>query len=66
MPKNMGVIDRIVRVLLAGVVAVLYLTKHISGTLAIVLLIVGAVFLLTAIIGTCPLYLPFKISTKKV
>ena len=66
MPKNMGVIDRIVRVLLAGVVAVLYLPKHISGTLAIVLLIVGAVFLLTAIIGTCPLYLPFKISTKKV
>ena len=65
MPKNMGVIDRIVRVLLAGVVAVLFFTKHISGALATVFLIVGGIFLLTAIIGTCPLYLPFKISTKK-
>lgn len=65
MVKNMGKIDRVVRILLAVVVAVLFFTKQLSGTAAIVLGILAVIFIATAAIGTCPLYMPFKISTKK-
>lgn len=65
MKKNMGGTDRIVRVLLAAVIAILYFTNVISGTLGIVLLVLGAVFLLTSFISFCPLYAPFGISTCK-
>lgn len=65
MKKNMGTIDRILRVIVAaGIGAAIYF-GYISGTLAIVLGIVGAIFLLTSIISFCPLYVPFKISTSK-
>lgn len=64
MPNNMGTIDRIVRAVVAVVIAVLYFAGAISGTLAIVLGIVAVVFLLTSIVGFCPLYYPFKLSTK--
>lgn len=64
MPKNMGLIDRIVRAVFAVVVAVLYLTQQISGLAAIILGILAVVFVITAILGFCPLYLPFGISTK--
>lgn len=63
MKKNMGTIDRVIRVLLAIVVGILYLTGSISGTAAIVLGIFAVIFILTSIIGFCPLYLPFNIST---
>jgi hypothetical protein len=65
MPKNMGLIDRLVRVAFAAAVAILYFAGIISGTLALVLGILAAIFLITAAVGTCPLYIPFKISTKK-
>jgi hypothetical protein len=65
MKKNMGTIDRAVRVLLALAVLVLYLTNIISGTLAIILGVLAIVFILTSLIGFCPLYVPFKISTRK-
>ena len=65
MPKNMGTIDRVIRVVLALSVAGLYVTKHISGTAAIILGAVAGIFLLTSTIGFCPLYFPFKISTRK-
>ena len=65
MMKNMGGFDRIFRVLLAVAVAVLYFTGVISGTWAIVLGILAIVFLLTSLIGFCPLYKPFGFSTKK-
>jgi hypothetical protein len=61
----MGSTDRIVRVLIALVVAVLYFTGVISGTLALILGIVAIVFLLTSLVSFCPLYVPFKISTTK-
>ncbi len=64
MNLNMGTIDRVVRFILAAVDGVLYFTGQISGTVAIVLGILAAVFLLTSFVGTCPLYLPFKLSTK--
>lgn len=63
MKLNMGGADRIIRALIAVAIAVLYFANVITGTLAIVLLIVGAVFLLTSIIGFCPLYAPFGIRT---
>lgn len=65
MKKNMGLVDRIIRTVLALVVIVLYLTNQISGPLAIILGIITVVFLLTSLFGVCPLYIPFKISTKK-
>ncbi|MBN1274385.1 MAG: DUF2892 domain-containing protein [Candidatus Aminicenantes bacterium] len=65
MKTNMGIVDRIIRTALAVVVAVLYFTKQITGTAAIILVILAVVFLLTSAVGFCPLYVPFKISTKK-
>ncbi|MDH4263953.1 MAG: DUF2892 domain-containing protein [Spirochaetia bacterium] len=65
MKQNMGTIDRIIRVIFAGVVAALYFMGIINGTIAIVLGILAAVFILTSIVSFCPLYLPLKISTKK-
>jgi fatty acid desaturase len=65
MKKNMGVLDRIIRFAAVVLVAVLYFTGVISGTWAIVLGILAAVFLLTSLIGVCPLYMPFGISTRK-
>ena len=65
MKKNMGAADRIIRTILAIVVAVLYFTNQITGTAAIILGIVAIIFLLTSLVGFCPLYAPFKISTCK-
>lgn len=65
MKRNMSNIDRIIRVILAAVFTYLYFAGIVSGPLGIVLLVLGAVFLLTAIIAFCPLYFPFKFSTYK-
>jgi len=65
MKKNMGLIDRLIRTILALVVIVLYFTRQITGVAAIILGILAIVFLLTSAFGFCPLYLPFKISTRK-
>jgi hypothetical protein len=65
MKQNMGNLDKGIRVLIAVIIAILYFTHVISGTLAIVLLIFAGVFILTSFIGTCPLYIPFNITTKK-
>lgn len=63
MKLNMGGADRIIRALIAVAIAVLYFTNIITGTLGIVLLVVGAVFLLTSLIGFCPLYAIFGVRT---
>ncbi len=60
----MGSTDKIIRIVAAIIIAVLYYTGQISGTVAIVLLVLSAVFILTSLINFCPLYLPFGISTK--
>lgn len=65
MTKNMGAIDRVVRVVVAIAVLVLYLTHVISGTLALILGAIAAVLVLTSFVGVCPLYLPLKLSTAK-
>lgn len=61
----MGNIDRVIRILVAVVIAILYKTNHISGTAAIILLTLAGIFVLTSFISFCPLYLPFGISTRK-
>jgi len=66
MKKNMGNIDKMLRVLVAVVIAVLYFaTDLIPGTLGIVLLVLAGVFVLTSFISFCPLYAPFGLSTCK-
>ena len=56
MKKNMGSIDRIIRIALAIVMSVLYFIGTVTGTLGIVLLAFSAVFVLTSLVGFCPLY----------
>jgi len=64
--KNMGTIDRIVRVVIALVIVALYFAGMLSGTTAIILLIVAGIFIITSLISICPLYLIFGIKTCKV
>ncbi|MEE4115383.1 MAG: DUF2892 domain-containing protein [Marinilabiliaceae bacterium] len=63
MKKNMGTADRVIRVIIAVLIAVLFLSGVIEGTLGIVLLVLAGVFVLTSFIKVCPLYIPFGIST---
>lgn len=65
MKRNMSNLDRIIRVILAAVFTYLYLGGIVTGVFGIVLLVLGGVFLLTAIIAFCPLYAPFKFRTYK-
>jgi DUF2892 family protein len=64
MEKNMGTADRVIRILAAIGIAMLYFTGAISGVLAIVLGVVGVVLLATSLIGFCPAYVPLGISTR--
>lgn len=65
MKKNMGTIDRAIRTIIAITIGVLYFTGQISGLAAIILGVLAVVFLLTSLVGSCPLYLPFGLSTQK-
>jgi hypothetical protein len=65
MKKNMGAADKIIRILLAIIVVLLYYLNVISGTVAVVLLVLAGIFILTSFIGFCPLYVPFRINTRK-
>lgn len=66
MKKNMGTADKIIRVMIAVIVAALYFTKTISGTLGIVLMILAGIFVLTSLISFCPLYTLLGINTCKI
>jgi hypothetical protein len=65
MKQNMGTADKIIRLAVVAVIVVLYMAGQITGTAAIVLGIVAVAFLVTSLIGWCPTYVPFGISTKK-
>jgi hypothetical protein len=65
MKANMGAVDKGIRITLAIVVAVLYFTDIVTGTLGIVLMAFSAIFVLTSLISFCPLYAPFGIKTCK-
>lgn len=63
MKKNMGTIDKVIRILVAVVIAILFFTNVVTGTLGIVLLVFALVFVITSFISFCPLYFPFGINT---
>jgi hypothetical protein len=65
MKKNMGTVDKAIRILIAVVVAVLFFTNVISSTLAVVLLILSGILIVTSFVSFCPLYYPFGLSTRK-
>ncbi len=56
MKPNMGTADRIIRVILAAVFAYLYFSGTVTGTLGLILVILGGVFVLTSLVSFCPLY----------
>jgi len=65
MKKNMGTVDKVLRLLGAVLLVVLYLTGVVSGVLGIICLLIAVMFVVTSILGFCPLYVPFGFSTNK-
>jgi len=65
MKKNMGMTDKVIRLLIAAIVLILFFTEVISGTVGIVLLILAGIFVLTSFVSFCPLYVPLGLSTCK-
>lgn len=65
MKKNMSNTDKVIRVIVAALIAVLYLTGVFKGTLGLVLLIIGIVLVVTSLLGICPLYSLFGLNTNK-
>jgi hypothetical protein len=63
MKKNMGSVDRMIRLILALVIVILFLSNIIMGTLAIVLMVIAAILVLTSLISFCPLYALFGVNT---
>jgi predicted PurR-regulated permease PerM len=61
----MGTADKVIRLSVVAIIAILYFTGQITGTAAIILGIIAAAFLVTSLIGWCPSYVPFGISTRK-
>ncbi len=61
----MGIVDIAIRIVIAALLVVLYFTQVVTGTIGIILLVVAGIFILTSVLGICPLYLPFKLSTRK-
>lgn len=66
MKKNMGSIDRAVRIVVALVLIALYATGTLTGIWGILGLLLAGVFVLTSLVSTCPLYLPFGIRTNRI
>ena len=65
MKKNVGSIDKVVRILLAALIVVLFFTKVITGILAIVLLVFAGILVLTSVISFCPIFWSMGLSSKK-
>lgn len=61
----MGTVDRVLRILIAIVIAGLYYSNAISETVATMLIIIAGIFILTSFVSFCPLYYLFGISTCK-
>jgi hypothetical protein len=65
MKKNVGTIDKVIRILVAVVVVILYFTHVISGVLAIILLALSAILVVTSLLSFCPIWLALGLSTKE-
>ncbi len=66
MKQNMGPVDRVARAIIALVLLALSLTSTITGLISTIAIVLAVVLILTAAVGFCPLYLPFKFTTRKV
>lgn len=64
MKKNMGIVDKVIRTIIAIVFLTLYFTNVLTGTLGIVLMVLSVVFLLTSLVSFCPIYAILGISSK--
>lgn len=64
MAKNMGNVDRVFRLVAVLAIGIAYLMGALSGTIAVILGVVAVAFLLTSLVGTCPAYIPFGLSTR--
>jgi len=65
MKTNMGNIDKVIRIVAAILVAYLVYTDFLVGIPAIILSVLAIVFVLTSMVGVCPLYLSLGINTKR-
>lgn len=65
MKQNMGSNDRLLRLLVAAVIGILYFTGVISGGTAVILGLIAVVFFFTSLAGYCPLYSVFGVSTRR-
>ena len=65
MQANVGLVDRIIRIVLAVVLAILIFAGQLSTVAAVILGILAVIFLITGVVAFCPLYVPFKINTNK-
>lgn len=65
MKKNMGKADKMLRIIVALFIGMLYIKGDISGFLGSILVLLAIVFVLTSLVGFCPLYLPFGIDTNE-
>jgi hypothetical protein len=63
MKMNMGYADRIIRVIIAVFLAGLYFSGSVIGTFGLVLVVFSVILVATSLVGSCPLYFPFGIST---
>lgn len=63
MKKNMGSMDRLIRLAVAALIVILFVSKVISGTFGVVLLVLAGIFVITSFVSFCPLYAPFGINT---
>jgi hypothetical protein len=65
MKANESGLDRIIRAIAGIVLLALYFAGTVTGGLGIVVIVIGAILLLTGVVGFCPLYALLKINTKK-
>lgn len=65
MKKNVGAVDKVIRIIIAALLIILFFANVVHGTLGVIFLIVAAILLITAFISFCPLYVLFGISTCK-
>lgn len=65
MKANMGFADRIIRVLIAVIILIAYFDNRIGGALGVIALVVAIAFIITSFVGFCPMYKPFRFSTRK-
>lgn len=65
MKKNLGVTDKIIRIILAVIIAGLYFTRDLNFTLSLIAFLAVSVLVVTTFVSFCPIYYPFGIFTKK-